>query len=476
MKAIISGLVVLLAFFNAQGLESRRTVMVQLFEWPWNDIARECELYLAPNGFSAVQISPPNEHLSLPQSTWWERYQPVSHNLISRSGTEAEFKKMVQRCKKVGIDIYVDTVINHMTAFGSGKGFSGVGFSKYNYENLFSPMDFHYCGRYGDNGIRNFTDRFEVQFCELLGLADLKTESDYVRMKIVEFMNHLTDLGVAGFRIDAAKHIPASDLKEILKKLKARPYIMTETFVGFDDVISLYEYTPFSDVHLFPYAYEVGASVKYGQVGYLPSRIAHYPDSRSAVVFLENHDLQRIGSDYIVSLKNDPLNYFLSYVFMLTWPYGYPKIFSGYDYNNFDQAPPHDSSGQTLPILDPSGQCRAPWLCEHRYPGFNQLIYFRNSTDDTFYASRVQNPSPGLLAFSRGNKGFVAINKTSNQWSTQLDTDLPDGIYCDLITQGQKSECPKQFNVYRGHVTVEVAPNSAIILLNENPNFAFGNN
>ena len=39
-----------------------RTAFVQLFEWKWTDIARECETYLGPKGFAAVQVSPPNEH------------------------------------------------------------------------------------------------------------------------------------------------------------------------------------------------------------------------------------------------------------------------------------------------------------------------------------------------------------------------------------------------------------------------------
>lgn len=34
---------------------------------------------------------------------WWVRYQPVSYKLNSRSGTEEEFKKMVEDCNKVGV-------------------------------------------------------------------------------------------------------------------------------------------------------------------------------------------------------------------------------------------------------------------------------------------------------------------------------------------------------------------------------------
>lgn len=34
-----------------------RTTMVHLFEWKWNDIALECERFLAPMGYAGVQVS-----------------------------------------------------------------------------------------------------------------------------------------------------------------------------------------------------------------------------------------------------------------------------------------------------------------------------------------------------------------------------------------------------------------------------------
>ncbi|MGB3135537.1 MAG: ATPase, partial [Nodosilinea sp.] len=42
------------------------TSVVHLFEWSWADIASECETYLGPHGYEAVQISPPQEHIVLP--------------------------------------------------------------------------------------------------------------------------------------------------------------------------------------------------------------------------------------------------------------------------------------------------------------------------------------------------------------------------------------------------------------------------
>jgi alpha-amylase len=53
----------------------------------------------------------------------------------------------------------------------------------------------------------------------LVGLPDLATGNEYVRNKIAEFMNNLIDIGVAGFRIDAAKHMWPGDLQAIYGKL-----------------------------------------------------------------------------------------------------------------------------------------------------------------------------------------------------------------------------------------------------------------
>ena len=109
---------------------SGRTVMVHLFEWKWADIAAECERFLGPMGYAGVQVSPPNEHAKImtPKRPWYERYQPVSYKLDSRSGNEAQFKDMVNRCNAVGVRIYVDAIINHMSA-SSGPSISGTTYS-----------------------------------------------------------------------------------------------------------------------------------------------------------------------------------------------------------------------------------------------------------------------------------------------------------------------------------------------------------
>lgn len=38
------------------------------------------------------------------------------------------------------------------------------------------------------------------------------------------------------------------------------------------------------------------------------------------------------------------------------------------------------------------------------------------------------------IAFSRGNKGFVAINNEGSDMSVTLQTGMPAGSYCDVIS------------------------------------------
>lgn len=53
--------------------------------------------------------------------------------------------------------------------------------------------------------ISNYKDAAEVRNCRLVSLHDLALGKSNVRRKIIDYMNRLIDLGVAGFRIDAAK-------------------------------------------------------------------------------------------------------------------------------------------------------------------------------------------------------------------------------------------------------------------------------
>ena len=111
-----------------------RRVITHLMQWKFEDIAAECERFLGPYGYGGVQVSPVNEHAVLDRRPWYELYQPVSYRIQSRSGNEAAFSDMVQRCNKAGVRIYVDIVLNHMTGPQAGMESYCVGEKMNNYQ------------------------------------------------------------------------------------------------------------------------------------------------------------------------------------------------------------------------------------------------------------------------------------------------------------------------------------------------------
>jgi alpha-amylase len=199
---------------------------VQLFEWSWSDVANECETYLSKKGFKAVQISPPSEHIT--GSQWWTRYQPVTYNLVSRSGNEDQFKDMVKRCNAVNVAIIADAVINHMAA-GSGTGIAGSTYGSRTYPS-YSPQDFHHDANNVNHNcqVNDYYNKTNVQYCDLTGLPDLMTSSDYVQTQIANYINKMASYGVKGIRIDAAKHQDDTEMSGITKRLPSGFYVGQE--------------------------------------------------------------------------------------------------------------------------------------------------------------------------------------------------------------------------------------------------------
>ncbi len=441
----------------AQPYPGPRTVMVHLFEWKWTDIAQECENFLGPKGFAAVQVSPPNEHMrpqDAPDLAWWVRYQPVSYQLESRSGSRAEFIDMVNRCEAVGVGVYVDAVINHMTGGSdenSSVGTAGTRYTHYGYPDLdgtgrfaYGYDDFHHCGRPFDD-IGNYGDAWEVQNCELSNLADLDTGAAYVQERIAAYLQDLVDIGVAGFRFDASKHMAEADIAAILGRVQGDFYVFQEVIDRGGEAISNRAYLATGDVTEFNYGSKLSEVFLSGQLAGLESFGESWGllPSADAVVFIDNHDNQRGhgGGGPLLTHRDGPL-YNLASVFMLAWPYGYPRIMSSYAWDGVNDrtGPPSDALGNTNTIyVDGQPDCFGDvpgqdWICEHRWQAIANMVGFHNATSANFFVSDWWSNGVQQIAFGRGDAGFVVINRETfpltDQW---LQTSLPGGQYCDII-------------------------------------------
>jgi alpha-amylase len=449
-------------------------------------VATECEDVLAPAGWTAVQVSPPQEHgLAPPGYPWYQRYQAVSYTLNSRSGDEAAFEDMVRRCEAVGVDIYVDAILNHM-AFSDGTGSGGTAYTKYSYPGLYQSQDFH-----TPCAVDDYSDAADVQDCELFGLADLNTGKADVRERIAGYLIELGRMGVAGFRVDAAKHIQPVELDSILGLVnraavddgRALPYVFGEVIdyggveaVHADDYYGLgYASGGASDLTEFRFR---GAGEKFAGVnGQRLADLANFPDAwglipaDKAVVFIQNHDTQRDAGSPVVDYDAGD-RYRLANVWMLAQPYGYPKVMSGYAFrlgqaNDRDLGPPSDAGGNTRPVSCPARLEDAGgggWVCEHRDPVISTMVRFRRAVAGTPRTAWWDNGA-NAIAFSRGELGFVALSLESETVSADVPTTVPPGTYCDILTGGRAEGACKGRVVEvsgDGFVHLELAPGEGV--------------
>ncbi|XP_055332042.1 alpha-amylase-like [Paramacrobiotus metropolitanus] len=463
-----------------------RSAYVHLFEWKWTDIAAECERFLGPKGFGGVQISPPNEHrvVTSPHRPWWERYQPVSYQLISRSGNEAEFIDMVKRCNNAGVRIYVDAVINHM-ARDSGLGTAGNTFdgNTLQFPGVpYGPGDFtgrEECKTW--NGLINpqdgdYADAEIVRNCRLENLPDLGVYKAYTKGKIQEYMNKLINIGVAGFRVDAAKHMWPAHIEILLGELNnlnttyfpagTRPYIYQEVIDLGGEPLGQFAYLTTGRVTEFKYGKFLSEAVRKenGQMlknlrdigpswpGFLPGM--------QAVTFLDNHDNQRgHGAGGRILTFRESRMYKIANAFMLAHPYGFPQVMSSYlwtqsinpqtgkDENDWI-GPPSDADGNTQSVsIAASGACdiASGWICEHRWRQITNMVGFRNAAGMGGLVHWYDNWA-NQIAFGRGVEGnttaFIVINNDAYHFALTLQTGLPPGTYCDIISGGlENGQC-----------------------------------
>jgi alpha-amylase len=268
-----------------------REVIVQLFNWPFTKIT-DALPELKRLGYSHVHVSPPqqsNERVL----TWWGRYQPVDFSFIKGPlGSEQEFREMNAVADQLDIKIIADAVLNHtidLTDVTEGSvTFNPATGEMISYDfPLFLPSDFHPRCSIDDSNVNS------VQKCWLDNRnADLKTETTRVRDIARTYLKKLVDLGVDGFRFDAAKHIEPDFFADVLAAVP-------DTF-AFGEVIEADpQKFPQTDAIAF-YDFPLVATMKqaFGFGGDLdvlrnPAAQNRALPGSNAVTFVRNHDIDR---------------------------------------------------------------------------------------------------------------------------------------------------------------------------------------
>ena len=427
------------------------SVGIQMFMYSWDSIASECTTYMGPAGIDWVQVSPPQEHITGAQ--WWIHYQPVSYKIESSLGTRAQFANMVQKCNAAGVAVIVDAVINHM-ANGGGTGFAGSSYDKYDYPGIYSFTDFHAGldpsnSHYCSDSISDYSDAWQVVNCELGGLPDLATESTFVRTVVANYLNDLLSLGVAGFRVDAAKHFGSDNLEAVVGMLNPvnghPPVIMSETigngianadFVawgskawawGMPDVLS-------NNLGLGSLAF--GKNLNW---------TSDFSGSANTITMVGNHDTEHHGPTSIAYWRGNL--YQLAHIYMLAIPFGIPELYTGYSFSDENDGPPTNAQGMVTKAVCPKVFTKPTsivkdgvYTCVDRWSAIQGMIKWRDAAGNggQIHSVYTKFTSARTLSFNRGTN-WIAMNPTMATTKAKYKTYLAKGTYCDVISGGRSA-------------------------------------
>ena len=232
--------------------KGQKGVIVELFGWPYEDVTEECN-FLGIAGYLGVKVYAPHESILSYEKVdngqlnpWQNFYQPVSYNLNSRMGDKTILKKMINICRKNGVRVYTDVIINHMTKDGNdmyaehknsdctetwgaagssgGSPFWTIGgqFKKNSITDEIPSIEYPSVPYF----MNHFHCKKNVVVTSSLydgwldSYIDLNTEEDYVRQRIADYFTELISLGFSGFSINYAKYVSSVDYAEIFKKFK----------------------------------------------------------------------------------------------------------------------------------------------------------------------------------------------------------------------------------------------------------------
>ena len=401
--------------------------ILHAFDWHYNDVAAKAE-EIKDLGYKAVLVAPPLKS-NAANCAWWQRYQPQDLRVIDHcKGNKQAFVAMINALNDSNparkVEVYADIVLNHMANERSGAtdfpgqaavNSYGSNSSYWNNQKLFGnlsqgifgPADFNQA-----NCINNYNDVWQVQHWRLCGgsgdtgLPDLNPNSWVVQQQR-DYLTSLKNLGVKGFRIDAAKHMTLWHINEIFtSSIKNGMYLFGEIITSggagnteYNQFLAPYLNNTDHKAYDFPLFNSIRTAFGYG--GSLsalvnPLSTGQALQNSRAVTFTITHDIPtNSGFRYLIMDSTDE---YLAYAYVLGRDGGKPLIFS-----------------------DSTGTDNGRWVNAYKASHIRKMLKFHN---------RMQGQGMEMLAwndcailFRRGQEGIVGINKCGSTQQFNVNTN-----------------------------------------------------
>lgn len=409
MKRSLALGLALLAAASAQA-----DVILHAFNWRYSDVTARADA-IRDAGYRMVLVAPAHKSAG---TEWWSRYQPQDYRTIQHTlGDRASFVAMVNALTQRNIRVYADVVLNHMANEAwkrSDLNYPGTEVlatyaadsTYWNAQRLFGNLTQNFLGA-GDFGsancIGNYNDVWQVQNWRLCGgagdagLPDLVANS-WVISQQQQYLQALKNLGVKGFRIDAAKHMPNGHMNAVLTStLKSGMHVFGEIITSggvgnaeYDQFLGPYLAGTDHGAYDFPLFAQIRSAFGFsGSMSQLVDPGAYgqaLPNAR-AITFTVTHDIPN-NSGFRWQIM-DPTDETLAYAYVLGRNGGVPMVYT--DNNE-------------------SGDNR--WVNAWNRTDLRAMIGFHNAVQGT--DMQVLAHGQCHLVFRRGNLGIVGINKCGN--------------------------------------------------------------
>ncbi|MFN6487370.1 MULTISPECIES: alpha-amylase family glycosyl hydrolase [unclassified Nostoc] len=375
------------------------------FDQQYNNIEQfVCEL--GKQGYSHIQIPPAQKSNASPQ--WWGRYQPVDYRVIEGRGGQKDLKKLIDKAHSCNIKVISDVVFNHMANLDGNDDFEDLsqfpGISVSDFHSALNRLGENLCGiNYSDN------NRYTEINCWLGGLPDLIFTN---KVKTIQkaHLKKLLDLGVDGFRFDAAKHIPADIINEYINYVEQQSQRKTwnylEVIADSDTLSKDYNWiAPVTDYVLYnsmKNAFTFGGDLR-------SLRLTTNVNESRSVTFGRNHDNIREINSYAINPYSERWDSFLATAYVLARESGTPLVL------NWDN---EDASFIKYGVK------------------FRSIMRQRQNQGKNVKENILEIvDSPTLLLMERGGEGFFVVNKAENKFNVSaLDLTLTslEGCYREL--------------------------------------------
>ncbi|WP_283265991.1 alpha-amylase family glycosyl hydrolase [Streptococcus dysgalactiae] len=400
---------------RTQQVEMKDGAILHAWCWSFNTIKDNLPA-IKKAGYTSIQTSPINqviegEHGSKVLTNWYYHYQPTDYTIGNyQLGTEAEFKALTKEADKYGLHIIVDAVVNHTTSEVAAVSPKIKSLGEWTH---------------GNEGIKDFGDRYQLTQKSLLGLYDLNTQNKAVQEYLLAYLKRAVADGADGFRYDAAKHIElpkeyGSDFWSVILNNGAQ-FQYGEILQGSTSKEA--DYAKLMGVTASDYGEFIRNSLRQEEAyaeDLMDFQAPGVPEDR-LVTWVETHDTYANDKGESTNLTDQDIT--LGWSLIASRKEGAPLFYSR----------PVGGGGQNgrFPGQSEIGDAGSDLFKNKSIVAIN---HFRNTMNGREEYLHNIGDDQGLVMIERGGKGAIITNLASENKTFSTSTKLANGSYKDAVS------------------------------------------